>query len=275
MPKQDGNYGNLGNMGQDVSMLAGSLFLPYKNNLWNKEASYWQKFLTGDSRFFLADKKNGAVASQPEKKNGGFWGVVAQLGERSGLQPGKREQGGGRQKGTAGTPIVTAVSYAPQPIVSAGAVSSRRHGGNGTVYSPITKIYQSYLTQQVQNHLHQTQLRQEEKHLHFSTLFTGGEERNSRGTYPSEGKELGGQETIPSQPVSPFLTGHSLLAGQRKEQRGDGEAISLLSPPIPDLSAPMRNDSMDWTMVASMAQNKMAEALTELLQNMIPETEGM
>lgn len=277
-----------GNMGQSDTMLIGGLFQSKNADPWGREKGYWQKFTEG-GRYFNDIGMSILAAASPA---GLFFQYLQGL-EKKRQQPTETER---PTQGVNGLRHSSANMGATEPILivqQAAATDNHPalfrkkmakiaptekmadHRLNSVAPTENTVINQSYLSQQINQYLHRTQLFKQENHLHTTKLkmVSGDKEKRDFAdiSLPSGGEKPSVTAKGTGQPISvevgnemPFLNNDGI----------QGENVSLFSSPYPvaaDLSAAV---GMDWSEILSMLQKNMAEAFTELLQNMIPETEG-
>ena len=283
---------------QSFSPAMGSFFQQQENGLWDKEKPYWQKFLA-PSRYFddsgmvwisqalpaseffnylngLNGKRETAGEADSQRANrrneaeSPAWSVPLLFGQSKKLfsAPEKQESSQPVYGIEPLSPVNEPVRYSPEAA------------------TPIqnTEIYQSYLQQQIHEYRYQTQLYQGETHLHPTTIF----QNNSGQKKPRPIRENGLSSVGQSLPVTRLA--ETIIPGAVRERVKSQTADDLpmatvagaesVAPwqPLPLLSGETETaagtEPPDWSGLASLLKQNIAETFTELLQNMIPETEG-
>ncbi len=281
--------GRSGNMGQSGAMLTGGLFQPQNADLWGREGDYWQKF-TKDDRYFNDVGMSISASASPA---GLFFHYLQGL-EKKRQQPLDEEV---RPQGVNGLRDNGAVMGITEPILIVQQalaadnhpVLSQKEKNNlipeknmadnpFSLLQPIenTIINQSYLSQQISQYLHRTQVFKQENHQHTTKLKMVSDDKEKRNpadiSLPSIGENLSVTVKETGEPIS-VETGNATVFRNNNEIQGENASLFSFGAPIgaADSSAAA---GIDWSEILSMLQKNMAESFTELLQNMIPEMEG-
>lgn len=259
MPKLGKNQGN---MGQDFSMLLGSLFQQQKQDLWTKERNYWQQFLPQANTFSAAMMGLFLQKERPEQDFTDLLHKLSTPQEKRGQEVAARENDGifiprGKNDMAFSDEEVTSLSSVSSPAFLSSMVQKimrsmgEKEGASfatETISSKIEQAAPSFITQQVQKYLYQTYLQKQEQHTHIvketGSKFFSAEE----SMVPVGDRNLADRETGLPFVYEPLLGGQSFSAQPVQN--------------MPDLLA-----------LLSGLQSNMMESFTELLQNMIPEVE--
>ncbi|MCI8336646.1 MAG: hypothetical protein HFI72_05770 [Peptococcaceae bacterium] len=276
------------------------VFQQQKSDLFPKEKAYLQKFLTVEP-YFDSRGMLSLSAARPQSEFLNFLYGLKPKEEVRGAATGKvatsrKTEGAGAMI----TPIIprqtTAEAVQGQvvapPIYGPPANlvidESSRYGQGIPTLIENTAIYQSYLNQQINEYRYQTQLYQSENHWHqAAAAITGGEKENimlvkTIREKAAAQKNLGGTgaSTIAMSTAAEKETFPELVSS---ENGASEKAVVPMFPlnqwePLARLSEPgitsASETAGDWSEICSFLRQNIAETFTELLQNMIPETEG-
>lgn len=302
MPKQ---YEPAGNIGYAISTISDGL-LQQRTDLWDREMPYWQKFMA-TSRYF---DEFGMVALSEAVPQSSFFKFLQGLTTKeeaqtvaSAKRPSsrKREEGNILPMGDVVTNNnrISAIANENPALASiyGGALvqpenGSARYGQEPVVPIENTAVYQSYsasyLNQQINEYLYQTEFVRQETHLHPTTVARIG----------SDKRRLPRQSLIKDNILAPKVPiaaaggteEKSSAVGRKNDAIVDGEGIAAVKDNKRDVTAvpgerhplaslfsvypSVAEESPDWSALCSLLRQSVAETFTELLQNMIPETEG-
>lgn len=299
MPKQ---YESAG--GNGILAVSGGL-LQQRTDLWAREMPYWQKFMA-TSRYF--DEYGTVTLSSAVPKSSFFrflHGLTAK--EKSLLlAPGKGLEAAGNKKQEASFPMgavakhnhilpisgrenpVTAPSYGRGHTLPESV--SGRYGQGLAAPMENTAIYQSYvasyLNQQINEYRYLTESVQQNIHLQSTAVVGGDGEKQKQSLRPlpevngSSRKGAGAVTAVPMEKPSATgkeTTGANSIEAMVTVSNDKNDTAAAWQPMLRETMAPYRaaaENGPDWSELCSLLRQSVAEAFTELLQNMIPETEG-
>lgn len=298
MPKQ---YGSAGSNG--IFATSGGL-QQQQTDLWAREMPYWQKFMKAGSYF----DDFGMVRLSPSVPQDSFFQFLMGLtSEESALnmpvvkKPSNRKRKDGDRSSTGGVaknnPVIADfISAYPKEPPIYGRVHTlpeempARYGQGYLTPIENTAIYQSYqdtyLNQQINNYLYRMEYVQQENYSHQTLVSVADKKQrklryeNQRGGYPQRQKA----------PISSTVAmeGASPAMGKMPAEKNDIAQLAVVSdgarePAFPGQPQPLEvmpiygvgaENRPDWMELCALLRQSMAETFTELLQNMIPETEG-
>ena len=266
----------------------------------NLDISYLQKFLIAE-RYF--DNRGMLSLSTARPQNDFFnflYGLKPKeevLGQATGkiVATGKTEDTGSmimpsipRQTTLEADQVQVPVLSTYGPSANLAIDESSRYGQGISTLIENTAIYQSYLNQQINEYRYQTQLYQSENHWHqAAAAVTGGEKENIM-LVKTIREKAAARENLGRTRARTIAMSTAAEKEALPERVNVGHASSekTVMPmfalnqwePLARLSEPgisaVSAVSSDLSEVCSFLRQNIAETFTELLQNMIPETEG-
>lgn len=294
MPKQ---YESTGSNG--IFSTNGGL-LQLRTDLWAREMPYWQKFMETGSYF----DEFGTVVLSAAAPQSSFFNFLRGLAskekallsvpdERAGNR--KREEPYSLSTGAIaernhGEPASIRESSLPAPIYGIAYTlpeeMSARYGQEAVSPMENTAVYQSYsasyLNQQINEYRYQTQYVQLENHLHPAAIAVA-DEKKKKTSGQNMMRENSLSQKLPmaanAEAAERDIWGNNMKPMVAGSNSGKNPAAvwqpmsSAISSPQTSYSSLAENRS-DWPALCSLLRQSVAETFTELLQNMIPETEG-